>query len=100
MSKLKVKDVMPFEKENYMLLGISAAVMIIGYLLMVGGATEDPAVFDPDKLFSFRRIILSPILILIGIGLAFYAIVKRPKNDEPIFLVDKAKKSNKKTAKA
>lgn len=80
MSK-KTENQMPFAKENYIILAISAAFFIIGYLLMVGGKSTDPNVFNYDELFSFRRITLAPIVILIGVGLGFYAILKKPKED-------------------
>lgn len=83
MSKLNTQDEMAFEKENYMLLGIAAVCVVIGYLLMVGGGTDDPNVFNYDELFSFRRITLAPMVVLVGIIIGFYAIIKRPKNDEP-----------------
>jgi len=82
MSKNKVPDEMPFEKENYILLGIAAITIVLGYLLMVGGATDDPNVFNYDELFSFRRITLAPLVVLIGIIIGFYAIIHRPKSDD------------------
>ncbi|MEX2379597.1 MAG: DUF3098 domain-containing protein [Vicingaceae bacterium] len=48
--------------------------------LMSGGGSDDPNVFNYDELFSFRRITLAPIVVLIGFGLGFYAIIKKPKD--------------------
>ncbi len=65
-------------KENYKLLLIGFAIIIIGFLLMMGGGSEDPTVFDED-IFSFRRITLAPMVVLFGFAFEIYAIMKRPK---------------------
>lgn len=67
------------DKQNYILLAIGFAIIIIGFLLMSGGGTTDPNVFNADELFSFRRITLAPIVILFGFVFEIYAIMKRPK---------------------
>ncbi len=67
-----------FSKENYKLLLIGIAFIVIGFLLMIGGGSDDPDVFS-EKLFSFRRLTLAPILILIGYVIEIFAIMKRPK---------------------
>ncbi|MEQ8910524.1 MAG: DUF3098 domain-containing protein [Vicingaceae bacterium] len=82
MSENKPKDELAFGKENYRLFGLSAIVVTIGYLLMVGGGSEDPTVFNYDQLFSFQRITLAPIIVLLGFGIGFYGILKRPKNEQ------------------
>jgi hypothetical protein len=61
---------------NYKLLLIGLAVLLLGYLLMVGGGSEDPNVFNGDELFSFRRITLAPLVLLAGYIFIFYAILK------------------------
>lgn len=66
-----------FNKANYKLLLLGLAINILGYILMIGGATDDPAKFDGDALFSDVRITLAPILIVIGFGVIFYAIFKK-----------------------
>ncbi len=70
-------------KKNYILLAIGFAVIIIGFILMAGGGSDDPNVFNGDQLFSFRRIILSPIIILAGFVFEIYAIMKKPKDEKP-----------------
>ncbi|MCZ4693445.1 DUF3098 domain-containing protein [Ancylomarina euxinus] len=65
-------------KENYKLLLIGFAIIIIGFMLMMGGGSEDPTVFDED-IFSFRRITLAPLVVLFGFAFEIYAIMKRPK---------------------
>ena len=67
-------------KENYKLLAIGFAVIIIGFLFMIGGKAENPHVFS-DKIFSFRRITLAPIIVLIGFIFEIYAIMKKPKSE-------------------
>jgi hypothetical protein len=67
-----------FEKENYILMIIGVIVIAVGYMLMVGGGSEDPNVFNPE-IFNFRRITLSPIIILLGFVIEIYAIMKKPK---------------------
>ena len=66
-----------FEKRNYQFLVIGLVVMAIGYLMMMGGGSEDPNVFNPD-IFSTRRIVLAPAIIIIGFIIEIYAIMWRP----------------------
>jgi hypothetical protein len=66
-----------FGKENYKWMVIGLAIIIIGLLLMIGGKSNDPNVFDPNEVYSFRRITLAPILILLGLGLEIFAIFRR-----------------------
>ena len=79
----KVEDnsrpVFAFGKENYILMMAGVVLIIIGFILMNGGGSKDPNVFN-DDMFDFRRLTLSPILILIGFGLEIVAIMKRPKD--------------------
>ncbi|NUM51294.1 MAG: DUF3098 domain-containing protein [Flavobacteriales bacterium] len=74
----KTNHLLPFNKENYLYIGIGFLLCIIGYLLMVGGGSEDPAIYNPE-VFSFRRITLSPILIIAGFIVVIYGIMKKPK---------------------
>lgn len=69
-------------KHNYYLLAIGFVIIIIGFLLMIGGGSEDPNVFNEEELFSFRRITLAPIVILAGFVFEIYAIMKKPKEKE------------------
>ena len=68
-----------FGKENYRLLIIGLVVIIVGFLLMIGGGSDDPNVFSED-IFSFRRMTLAPILILAGYIIEIFAIMKKPKD--------------------
>lgn len=67
-------------RENYRLMAIGFVVIVIGFILMIGGKSEDPNVFNPE-VFSFRRITLAPLLLLVGFGFEIYAIMKKPKSD-------------------
>jgi hypothetical protein len=70
-----------FRRENYVLLAIGFVIILIGFLLMIGGRSDDPNVFNPD-IFSFRRITLAPIVILIGFAFEIWAIMKKPGNSK------------------
>ncbi|MCF8357662.1 MAG: DUF3098 domain-containing protein [Prolixibacteraceae bacterium] len=74
----KKQDEFALGKENYILLIIGIVVIIIGFLLMIGGGSEDPTKFNPE-VFSFRRITLAPIIVLAGFLFEIYAIMKKPK---------------------
>ena len=78
-NKNKGKESFALGKENYKLLVIGFAIIILGFVLMIGGKSEDPNVFNPD-IFSFRRITLAPIVILIGFVFEIWAIMKKPKS--------------------
>lgn len=73
------KEGFAFGPENYRLMIIGIVVLFVGYLLMVGGGSEDPTVFS-DEIFSFRRITLAPIVILIGFAVVLFAIMKKSKS--------------------
>lgn len=68
-----------FGKANYMWMLGGAAVMILGFLLMAGGRSEDPNVFNPDEVYSTTRITIAPILILAGLVIEIFAIFRNPK---------------------
>jgi hypothetical protein len=68
-----------FGKENYRLLLIGLALIVLGFLLMIGGGSDDPKVFSHD-IFNFRRLTLAPILILAGYVVEIFAIMKKPKD--------------------
>ncbi len=68
-----------FEKVNYKILLIGIAVIAVGFLLMAGGGSDDPNVFN-ESVFDFRRIRLAPTVVLIGFGITIYSILKSPKS--------------------
>ncbi len=72
-----------FGKENYRWMLIGLGVIILGLLLMIGGKSKDPNVFNTSEVYSFRRITIAPILILGGLVLEIVAIFKKPKVQQP-----------------
>ena len=70
-----------FNKRNYRFLLLSIALIAIGFIIMEGGGSEDPNVFNPE-IFNFRRIRLAPTIVLTGFGLAIYTILMPPKKSK------------------
>jgi len=68
-------------RENYKLLAVGFVIIVIGFLLMLGGRSESPDEFS-DNIFSFRRITLAPIVVLAGFIFEIWAIMKKPKDKE------------------
>jgi len=69
---------MLFKPKNFYFVIGGLVVMALGFMLMAGGkANPSPDVFDADSLYSFRRVFLAPLVILIGLGLNVYAIFKK-----------------------
>ncbi|MCC6288861.1 MAG: DUF3098 domain-containing protein [Chitinophagaceae bacterium] len=71
-----------FNKQNYMWMAIGAAVMVIALLLMAGGKSDDPKVFDYNQVYSKTRITVAPILLMLGLMIEVYAIMRKPKASE------------------
>ena len=67
-----------FSKNNYIWMLIGLAVIISGFLMMVGGGSPDPKVFNPE-VFSPRRITVAPVMILLGFVIEIYAIMQKPR---------------------
>lgn len=67
-----------FTRENYKWVIIGLVVIIIGFILMIGGNSDDPNVFS-EKIFNFRRLTLAPILVLIGFCIEIYSIMKKTR---------------------
>ena len=76
---MKNKKEFIFSKKNYRLMLIGLGVIVLGFILMIGGGSKDPDVFNPD-IFNFRRIRLAPALVLIGFGIEISAILRSFKN--------------------
>jgi len=68
-----------FGKRNYTFMFIGIAFIALGFILMSGGGSDDPNVFNPE-IFNFRRIRLAPTLVLIGFAIQIYAILINPEN--------------------
>jgi hypothetical protein len=63
---------------NYKLMLAGFAIIVVGFVLMSGGKSPDPNVFNAEELYSFRRITLAPIIVIFGFAFEIYAIMKRP----------------------
>ncbi len=70
-----------FEKSNYKLMLLGIGVLVIGFLLMAGGKSNDPNIFNPNEVYSFRRITIAPIFIVIGLVIEIVAIFRNPKTN-------------------
>jgi hypothetical protein len=69
-----------FGKDNYILMAAGVVIIAIGFILMIGGGSDDPNVFSED-IFNFQRLTLAPTIVLIGFFLELYAIMKKPKQE-------------------
>lgn len=65
-----------FQRKNYVWLLIGLGTIILGYILMSGGGSEDPKEFS-DAIFSFRRLTLAPLIVLAGYGIIMYSIMMK-----------------------
>ena len=70
-----------FGKENLRWMIIGAVVIILGLFLMAGGKSEDPNVFSDNEVYSTMRITVAPILIMIGLIIEIFAIMKKEKSN-------------------
>ncbi|MDR2126187.1 MAG: DUF3098 domain-containing protein [Prevotellaceae bacterium] len=68
--------------QNYKFLAAGCAIIVLGFLLMLGGGNEDPTQFDADKMFSFRRITLATLVVVAGFVFVGYAIMRKPKENK------------------
>jgi|TARA_B110000967_G_C18895611_1_gene570411 hypothetical protein len=67
-----------FEKKNYMIMIVGLAIITLGFILMAGGGSDDPNVFN-EEIYNFRRIRLAPTLVILGLGVQIYAILMKSK---------------------
>ena len=70
-----------FEKTNFKWMLIGVVVMALGFILMAGGKSSDPNVFDPKQVYGTTRITIAPIIILAGLVIEIIAIFRQPKNN-------------------
>lgn len=71
-----------FDKTNYYIMFAGLALILLGFVLMAGGKSPDPHVFNKEEIYSFRRITLAPIMIIGGFVVEVIAIMRKPKNKE------------------
>ena len=67
--------------KNVLLIGVGLLVMVLGFVLMIGGGSSDPDVFNP-QMFSARRLVVAPVVIVAGIGIIIWAIMRKPRKGE------------------
>jgi len=79
--KEQQKNAFIFERKNYLFMIIGLVVIAIGFILMSGGGSDDPEVFNPD-IFSPRRIRLAPTIVIIGFAIEVYAILLNPNKSK------------------
>jgi hypothetical protein len=72
-----------FDKFNYILLGVGALLIVLGFILMSGG-NKDPKVFNEAEIYSFRRITLAPITVISGFLVIIAAILKKPSANQEV----------------
>ena len=73
------KKNLAFDKMNYILLAVGMAVVVLGFILMSGGSSDETA-YNPD-IFSVRRIKVAPVVcLLLGFVSMIYAVIRKPKN--------------------
>ncbi len=77
----KPQKLFVFGKKNYQFLFIGLGFMVLGFILMAGGKSDDPNIFNPE-IYNFRRIRLAPTLVLIGLGIQVYAILLNPNKQK------------------
>ena len=71
------KSIEFFGKHNFVWMIVGAVLIIVGMLAMIGGKSADPNVFDPNEVYSFRRITIAPVLIIAGFIVEIFAIFKK-----------------------
>jgi len=85
MGEQKRKDVSKgdfiFGKKNYKFMLIGLGAIVLGFIIMSGGGSDDPNVFNPE-IFSWTRIRLAPTLVLLGFGIQVYAILLNPNKEK------------------
>ena len=67
-----------FGKKNYTIMLVGLAFIVLGFILMAGGGSDNPEVFN-EEIYNFRRIRLAPTLVLLGLGIEIYAILAKSK---------------------
>lgn len=75
----RINNDFAFGKQNYILMIVGTLLAILGYVIMSGGGSEDPTVFS-EELFSFRRMYIAPTLIVAGLAIVGWGIMKKVKN--------------------
>ncbi len=83
MTQNKKEATFLFDRENYMWMIGGVVLILVGFMLMSGGKSPNPHEFHYEEIYSFRRITLAPIVVLLGFFVEVYAIMKKPKETAP-----------------
>ncbi len=85
MAKNKEPEIIGFAipKENYRYIALGFIIIIFGFILMIGGGSDDPNIFN-ESIFSFRRITLAPVIVLFGFLFEIWAIMRKPRSTEDL----------------
>ncbi|MBT6081520.1 MAG: DUF3098 domain-containing protein [Polaribacter sp.] len=76
-NKKTPKNTFLFGKKNYVIMIIGLVFITLGFVLMSGGGSDNPAVFN-EEIYNWQRIRLAPTLVIIGLGIEIYAILVNP----------------------
>ena len=68
-------------RKHVIYIAIGLLLMVVGFVLMLGGGSSDPNVFNP-AMFNARRMTVAPVIICIGIGIIIWGIMRKPRNEE------------------
>ncbi len=68
-----------FGRENFILIAAAVIIIAVGFLLMSGGGSKDPSGFNPE-IFSTRRIVIAPVITLVGFVTMIFGILRNSKN--------------------
>ncbi len=79
--KEETKTEFVFERKNYKFMLIGIAFIVLGFILMTGGGSDDPNVFNP-AIYNWQRIRLAPAMVLLGFAIEVYAILLKPDSKE------------------
>lgn len=72
---------LPFGRRNYILILCGIGAILLGFILLSGGGSDDPAAEFNYEMFSFRRLYVAPVLLLVGFLFEIYAVMYRPKTE-------------------
>ncbi len=70
-----------FDKVNYIIMIVGVVLLAFGYIMLMGGGSDDPNVFNP-AMFNSRRLFVAPIFIILGFLAEIVAILYKPKSKE------------------
>lgn len=76
MENQKINNDFAFSKKNYTLIIAGVLLLVIGYVLMIGGGSDNPQEFSYE-LFSTQRVVIAPIVILAGFVVVGWGIMKK-----------------------